>query len=381
MMNEYDILILGGGPSGLSAALHLAQRTSPRFSPSILILEREHYPRPKLCAGGLTLDAERILQNLNLDVTEIPHVDVARTSFDFCGRGLNIGRAKAPPLRVIRRVEFDAWLARKAESRGLEIREGVAVRKVIPDHHGVTVETDKGIFRAKMIVGADGSNGVTRKCVFPGAPIHTARALEVIVAQASSLRHNRAYFDFFPVPQNIAGYTWDFPTQINGQPARCWGIYDTNLLASETRPALKETLAQEMARHGFDFNEYELKGHPIRWYAPTNPLSAERVILVGDAAGTDALFGEGISMALGYGFLAAQEIEEAFRKNNFSFNGYKRRIQRSGLGQTLYARWVLTNIIYALKWSWFQFLLWRIFQPVVLLVAWVFVLNWSKRLK
>ncbi|MDD2923410.1 MAG: NAD(P)/FAD-dependent oxidoreductase [Anaerolineales bacterium] len=381
---SHEILILGGGPSGLSTALHLA-KNAPRLAPAILILEKETHPRFKLCAGGLVIDAEIILERLGLDANEVPHIDAARAHFDFAGGGLNIAVKNNRALRIIRRDEFDAWLAKKARESGIEIREGIAVKNIITDKDGVTVETDCGNFRAKMVVGADGSNGITRRCIFPNAPVYTARALEVItnVAQTSSLRHHKreAYFDFFPVPENIAGYTWDFPTQVKGAPARCWGIYDTNLLANAKRPALKETLASEMARRGFDLNDYELKGHPIRWYHPSAPLSAPRVLLVGDSAGADSLFGEGISIALGYGFIAAQEIDEAFQRDDFSFGKYKRRVAASGLGQTLFARWILTNIIYTFKWKWFQFLLWRVFQPIVLMVAYIFVLNWSKRLK
>jgi flavin-dependent dehydrogenase len=136
-----------------------------------------------------------------------------------------------------------------------------------------------------------------------------------------------------------------------------------------------------MARHGFNLNDYEIKGHPIRWYEPQNQVSVPRVLLVGDAAGADPIFGEGISMALGYGTIAAREINESLQRGEFSFRGYKRRLARSGLGQTLFARWVFTHLIYLLKWSWFQILVWRIIKPVVFLTAWIFVLNWSKRLK
>ena len=85
-------------------------------------------------------------------------------------------------------------------------------------------------------------------------------------------------------------------------------------------------------------------------------------------------------MALGYGALAAREIGEAFQRGNFSFSRYRRRVARSGLGQTLMARWLLAYFIYELKWRWFQILLWRFLKPIVMAVAWLFVINWGKRL-
>jgi len=315
-------------------------------------------------------------------------------------------------LRVIRRDEFDHWLARKAEGRGVEIREGVTVKNIIPDQEGVTIQTDQGDFRAQVVVGADGSNGVTRRCLFPKAPVATARVLEVItpvIARRSErhvaktdeaistpirneiasekntprndgYREGSAYIDFFPTPSNIAGYVWDFPTQVKSEVMRCWGIYDTNILASEGRPQLKEPLAREMARLGFNLNDYEIKGHPIRLFSPANQMSVPRVLLVGDATGADPFLGEGISMALGYGALAAREIGKAFQRSEFSFNGYRRRVLSSALGQALIARWILAQIVYSFKWKWFQILVWRVLKPFVILTAWIFVLNWGKRL-
>jgi flavin-dependent dehydrogenase len=412
-----DILILGGGPSGLSTALHIA-RLAPELVSRILILEKARYPRPKLCAGGLTGDAEILLQRLGLDTSEVPHVDASTAHLDFAGKGLTIALPKTHALRIIRRDEFDAWLAKKAREKGIEIHEGVTVKDVRAREEGVAVETDTGTFRAQIVVGADGSNGVTRRSVLPDAPVHTARVLEVITPSLppqNFAKHSRrpsrpggltarmegqnlgevprqgrwgsggrqgvAYFDFFPVPDGIAGYVWDFPTQVQGQPMRCWGIYDTNLLAATGRPQLTEPLAEEMARHGFKLDEYGLKGHPIRWFSPFNQFSVPRVILVGDAAGADGIFGEGISVALGYGAIAAKAIRDAFAHQDFSFRDYQRRILLSPLGQTLTVRTAITYILYHSHWRWFQKFFWRIFKPFVAAASWVLVLNWGRRMR
>src|SRR5512144_1383174 len=179
---DFDVIIVGGGPSGLSTALHLS-RLAPELIERTLVLEKAQYPRVKLCAGGLVVDAEVLLQRLGLDVGEIPHVDASAAHLDFDGKGLTVALRGGHALRIIRRDEFDNWLAGKAREAGIEIREQVTVQKVRPGSAGVTVETDAGEFRARVVVGADGSNGVTRRSILPDAPVFPARVLEILTPE------------------------------------------------------------------------------------------------------------------------------------------------------------------------------------------------------
>jgi hypothetical protein len=53
---------------------------------------------------------------------------------------------------------------------------------------------------------------------------------------------------------------------------------------------------------------------------------------------------------------------------------------RSGLGQTLMARWFFAQMLYPLKWTWLQMLVWWVLKPFLIIIAWLFVLNWGKRM-
>ncbi len=380
---EYDIIIVGAGPAGISTALHLAQ-VAPKLVSRTLILEKSRHPRHKLCGGGILPDGEVILKQLGLDISEVPHYDVGWAHFDYDGQGMTMRVEKKGQFafRTIRRHEFDAWLADKARTLGFLIQENTEVKRVAVDRSGVTLETEHGTYRAGVVVGADGSNSVVRRVVVPHENIHVARLLEVVTEpkpEASFHTQADSYFDFIVVPQGIRGYVWDFPSIEKGKPVRVRGVYDSNV--NDVRPdiALRDALSEEFRRHGLDLGKYKLEGHPIRWFDAKAAFSAPRLLLVGDAAGADALYGEGISLALGYGGFAARAIKAAFKREDFTFQDYKATLLRSELGKSLRRRTWFAKLFYKLRSRRIQALIWRRLGWVVEWVVKTFIIEWARR--
>src|SRR5204862_7321132 len=130
------------------------------------LLEKDKYPRDKLCGGALGGRADDFLATIGVRV-DVPSVDIAGLSIktqegEICGRIDHAGR-------IIRRIEYDNELARIARSRGLRIEEDTKVEKLEFDASGVTITTPRGPFRANAVVGADGVGSVVRKAIGLGA--------------------------------------------------------------------------------------------------------------------------------------------------------------------------------------------------------------------
>jgi len=333
---EVDILILGGGPAGLSTGLAL-QRCDPGLASRTLVLEAAHYPRPKLCGGGITFYGEAWLRELGIVIT-VPHVIVTTGRLRFRHRVVQLTRHPAL-FKIVRRDEFDAALARTFRQRGGQLREGARISRVARLAEGFRVETTSGeAYSSRVLVVADGANSVARRQLgwTEGGPV--GRLLEV-VHPAGGENHcaaARADLDFSCLTQGVGGYVWDFPCQINGQPALNRGIYDANLV-TRPRPSLRPLLEAALRQRQVDPQTVAVQGHPERFFDPRARFSAPGVLLVGDAAGVDPLLGEGISFSVRYGQLAAAELQAGFTRGDLSFVGYRQRLLADELGKGL--RW------------------------------------------
>jgi len=362
-MKAIDILVIGAGPAGISTALHLL-RADPAWAGRMLLLEKGAHPRHKLCGGGVTRLGLDILNDLGFShPLPIPHALVEDVRLVYAARSVHVrGR---PQFVVYQRAELDAYLAQQARFRGAVICENEPVITIEPGPSGVRVTTDRDQYDAQVVVGADGSRGVVRRTV-AGDERRTrvARLLEVLAPAAENAPHftgRYAVFDFNPARYHLQGYFWDFPSRPNGLPMFNRGVYDARVVSGRPRADLPKVL--ERCQQGLEANgePTPLAGHPIHWFSPRNRFAAPRLLLAGDAAGADPLFGEGIAPALGYGKIAAQAVEQAFASGDFSFRTYRRRLLASPVGRYLLVRWAIAEVGYRCSnRPWFMQLVWSL---------------------
>jgi flavin-dependent dehydrogenase len=369
-MHSTELLIAGAGPAGLSTAMHLV-KLDPSWADRLVVLERTAHPRHKLCGGGVTRFGLKALRDLGLPLPlPLPQAPVAEARLVYNRRTIPVRRN--PEFVVFQRAELDAYLAEQARLRGVTILEHTPVEALERDETGVTAATPGGPFHAQAVVGADGSRGLIRKLVEGRAqPTRVARLLEVITPaceQAAQFQERFAVFDFTPVAKHLQGYAWDFPSWVADRPRFNRGVYDARFRPQRPRAQLPRLLQEALEAWGDGAAEGRAEGHPIHWFSPRNKLSDARLLLVGDAAGAEPLFGEGIGPALAYGQVAAQALQSAFERQDFTFRDYRRRVLLSPLGRYLMLRWAIAWWSYRLSdRPWFMHALWTLGRGVAAL--------------
>lgn len=349
-MDRRLVVIVGSGPAGAATALRLLE-TAPEIAARAVLIEKARHPRDKTCAGGVIPKAVRTLAQLGVSL-DVPQARVDDATVAVPGRRVTVGGTDL--CRVVRRRELDAHLAWAARDRGVELREGERVVHVARDGDGVRVETERRIYWAPVVVGADGSGSVVRRALVGDASGPVARAVMCDVP-VSGMRWDgfaarRYEFDFTSCPTGLRGYRWTFPCLIEGVPHANVGAYG---LPPVDGGRLRTELAAELERVGAAPSGW--KAFPIRTYAAGMPVAAPHALLVGDAAGVDPLMGEGISFALEYGVLAAEAIADAHARGDYAFAGYARAVHRGPIGRKL-RRLVLGARLFYGPWQrlWFR---------------------------
>lgn len=342
-----DVIIVGAGPAGSTAAYHLATAGL-----DVLLLEKTSFPREKVCGDGLTPRAVKALTTMGIPV--VPGDGwLLNKGLRIIGGGGRIELAwpdlsSFPGYGTVRtRTDFDELLARHAQKAGARLIENITVTGTTVDERtgrvtgvtareaGVTHETQKEgagpaarrpqreqrTFRSRLVVAADGNS--SRLSVSMGLHKRTDRPLGVAVrTYYKTPRHSddylEAWLDLWDGQQLLPGYGWIFGMG-DGTSNVGLGLLNTSDAFGniDYRVLLKRWLAAMPAEWGFT---EENMTQPIRGAAlpmgfNRTPHYTSGMMLVGDAGGMVNPFnGEGIAYAMESGELAARSVVQALAR-------------------------------------------------------------------
>lgn len=298
----WDVVVVGAGPAGSSAARAAAERGA-----SVLLIDRARFPRYKTCGGGLIGVS---IEHLPTSVLRVIERDVTTVRFSLRGERVRRHRS-APFLAMVRRDRFDHALVRAAVDAGVTFVDGVQV-KAIAENGLVTLTTSDGDIRAKVVVGADGTNGQCGRYVGV-TPEVVDLGLEVELADSTDEWANDVFLDWGP---QRGSYAWLFPKA---------GTLTVGVIEAKGSPeATRAYLDRWVDQLGLGEHEVQRSsGHLTQWRTTDSPLSRGNVLVAGDAAALlDPFTREGISFALRSGSWAGVAAASG------DLAGYRDRVQQ-----------------------------------------------------
>ncbi|MCF6507713.1 geranylgeranyl reductase family protein [Blastococcus sp. MG754426] len=324
-----DVVVVGAGPAGSSAAWHLASAGL-----DVALLEKAEFPREKVCGDGLTPRGVQALHDMGVG-TDGPGW-VRRRGLRVHGGG-RVAEVDWPRLDswpdhglVRTRRELDALLAEHARSAGARLVTGTTVTEPLLDDDGrvagVRGEAGDGepvTWRAPLVVSAEGLSGRLAKAL--GLLRRTDRPLGVALrGYVRSRRSDDEYLDIAfdltpdgPSRETMPGYGWIFGMG-DGTANVGYGLLDTRRgTGADRRSVLRRWLDLFPAEEGLGERDAvgPLRGAGLPMALSRGPAYTRGLLLAGDAAGTvNPCNGEGISAAIESGRMAAESAAAALAR-------------------------------------------------------------------
>ena len=312
----WDVVVVGGGPAGLAAAIVGAEQGL-----SVLVLERRRFPPDKACGEGILPPGVRALERLGVR----PFSD-ATTAYRFEGIRFVQENGSATEVRLpdggglgIRRTVLVEALMQRAETVGAVVQDRCAVSGVEVTRERAVIRTTNGKVCARLVVAADGLH----------SPLRRAAGLEA--APRSRRRFAlRQHYRIRPWTDHVEVYVdrtgEGVVTPVSDHSVGVNFAWEDGLVEEPTIATLASRFPELQARLGDAPAISTVRGAGPMTRGATRRTS-DRVVLIGDAAGfVDSISGDGLSVAFNSALIFGRHLRHILARgaSRQSMSGYER---------------------------------------------------------
>lgn len=291
-MKNFDVIIIGGGPSGAMSGIELQKKGI-----KTCIIDQYSFPRDKVCGGLLTQKSIDLIEKYLSDLNPSEYIIDKTKVINFYYENQIVTSFKTDQTYYYTdRKTFDFLLIQKYKESGGTLIENRKIKKEDIDLINNSLNIDSKEFKYKVLIGADGCNSVLTSM----KKIHHSDAFCIQGIQENERLEDKDIRIYFGVARY--GYAWYFPKKDYVSV----GIMDNNTNKSINKNA--KSFFSKIRKEKIN----NLKGAKI----PSGRLIkiknlSNNTLIVGDSAGfTDPLTGEGLFYALLSGVYAAEAIIE-----------------------------------------------------------------------
>ncbi|MGA3012919.1 MAG: geranylgeranyl reductase family protein [Bacteroidales bacterium] len=330
--NNFDLVIIGAGPSGCTASLFLADSGL-----KVALVDKATLPAEKICGDALSGTVLKILKKIPGNTfNEFLSLEPKNPSWGirFFAPGSEILDVPfiperkpddPPPGYLCKRKLFDGFLQKKVrESKSVSLIDNFQVNQISRENGIFIIKGDKEDLRCRMIIGADGTPSFAGNTLAGHSINYKQYCLGV-----------RTYFtgvsDFSPeqfielhfLEELLPGYFWIFPMADGIANVGLAILYEKTKASSMSLSEIFRNIISTHSSISSRFSNAKMIGkieaHGLPFGPDPKAISGEGFLLAGDAASlVDPFTGEGIGNAMVSGELAASMVREVFTQNNFS---------------------------------------------------------------
>jgi menaquinone-9 beta-reductase len=340
-MQTFDIIIIGAGPAGCSAALTLQKSNF-----KIALFEKDTFPREKICGDGICDRSINTLKKINESYFEEflkiePKQCIKKTSLIYKNHRFDLDFKSFG--YTCRRIDFDSFLFSLVERdcTNISIFQNTPIAKISKAENGYTITTKNNEeYFAKMILVANGAKSEIEKTLTQIPFIKSNQGVAIrayyknvqgMQLDAIELHYKKEYFP---------GYLWVFPvTESIANVGFGYHLKDEHKFSESIQDIFHNWIKNDASlQKRFENAEpiSALQGGLIPYNSNSFNVCGDNFMICGDAASLiDPISGGGIGSAMLSGHFAALQAEECCLKNDFSKSttieyekALKKRIQK-----------------------------------------------------